>query len=48
MPQGNSSANGWVGRQDVEDYIADAYWRTAERIAAGELKDDENPGDQDE
>lgn len=37
-----------IGRQDVEDYIAEAYRRTAERIAAGELKDDENPGDQDE
>jgi excisionase family DNA binding protein len=29
-----------VGRQDVEDYIAEAYRRTAERIAAGELDDD--------
>ncbi|MEW1986768.1 helix-turn-helix domain-containing protein [Pseudarthrobacter oxydans] len=28
-----------VGRQDFEDYIADAYRRTAERIAAGELAD---------
>jgi len=29
-----------VGRQDVEDYIADAYRRTAERIAAGDLEDE--------
>lgn len=28
-----------VGRQDVEDYINQAYNRTAERIAAGEIKD---------
>ncbi|WP_285320692.1 helix-turn-helix domain-containing protein [Pseudarthrobacter sp. lyk4-40-TYG-27] len=28
-----------IGRQDVEDYIAAAYRRTAERIAAGELVD---------
>lgn len=28
-----------IGRQDVEDYIAAAYRRTAERIAAGELED---------
>lgn len=28
-----------VGRQDVEDYITEAYRRTAERIAAGELVD---------
>lgn len=28
-----------IGRQDVEDYIAQAYRRTAERIAAGELDD---------
>lgn len=36
-----------IGRQDVEDYIAEAYRRTAERIAAGELVDagpeDEEP-----
>lgn len=30
-----------VGRQDVEDYIAEAYRRTAGRIAAGELVDGE-------
>ncbi|CAN7410615.1 helix-turn-helix domain-containing protein [Pseudarthrobacter oxydans] len=29
-----------VGRRDVEDYIDQAYKRTAERIAAGELTDD--------
>lgn len=34
-----------VGRQDLEDYIAEAYRRTAERIAAGELVDDGEPGD---
>ncbi|TWD54055.1 excisionase family DNA binding protein [Arthrobacter sp. AG367] len=28
-----------IGRQDVEDYIEQAYLRTAERIAAGELED---------
>jgi excisionase family DNA binding protein len=32
-----------VGRQDVEDYIADAYRRTAERIAAGDLEDEGEP-----
>ncbi|WP_411375750.1 helix-turn-helix domain-containing protein [Arthrobacter sp. MPF02] len=32
-----------VGRQDIEDYIADAYTRTAERSAAGELMDDVEP-----
>jgi excisionase family DNA binding protein len=34
-----------VGRQDLEDYIADAYRRTAERIAAGELGDDVSEGE---
>ncbi|WP_395405969.1 excisionase family DNA-binding protein (plasmid) [Arthrobacter sp. UC242_113] len=29
-----------IGIQDLEDYIAHAYRRTAERIAAGELTDD--------
>lgn len=29
-----------IGGEDVEDYIADAYRQTAERIAAGELADD--------
>lgn len=33
-----------IGASDVEDYIAEAYRRTAERIAAGELKD-EDPAD---
>jgi len=28
-----------IGRQDLEDYIAEAYRRTAERIAAGEIDD---------
>ncbi|WP_200830539.1 hypothetical protein [Arthrobacter sp. SLBN-122] len=28
-----------VGRQDVENYIEQAYRRTAERIAAGHLED---------
>ncbi|GKV72028.1 helix-turn-helix domain-containing protein [Pseudarthrobacter sp. NCCP-2145] len=31
-----------IGRQDLEDFIADAYRRTAERIAAGEINDDGN------
>ncbi|MFM9274631.1 helix-turn-helix domain-containing protein [Pseudarthrobacter sp. NKDBFgelt] len=35
-----------VGRQDVEDYIEEAYRRTAERIAAGELEDRTETGDQ--
>lgn len=34
-----------VGCQDLEDYIADAYRRTAERIAAGELADDAPEGE---
>ncbi|MEO5317733.1 helix-turn-helix domain-containing protein [Arthrobacter sp. CC3] len=33
-----------IGRQDIEDYVSEAYRRTAERIAAGEIEDD---GDQD-
>ncbi|WP_457966869.1 helix-turn-helix domain-containing protein [Arthrobacter sp. D1-29] len=33
-----------IGVEDMEDYIAEAYRRTAERIAAGEIVDD---GDQD-
>ena len=28
-----------IGREDVEDYIDQAYRRTAARIAAGELED---------
>jgi excisionase family DNA binding protein len=35
-----------IGRQDVEDYIAQAYGRTTERIAAGELEDGTETGDQ--
>ncbi|MDQ0636408.1 excisionase family DNA binding protein [Arthrobacter pascens] len=35
-----------IGRQDVEGYIAEAYRRTAERIAAGELEDGTETGDQ--
>lgn len=33
-----------IGRQDIEYYVSEAYRRTAERIAAGELMDD---GEQD-
>jgi excisionase family DNA binding protein len=33
-----------IGASDVEDFITEAYRRTAERIAAGELKDDGDPG----
>lgn len=29
-----------IGRLDVEDYIAEAYRRTARRIAAGDISDD--------
>jgi excisionase family DNA binding protein len=35
-----------IGRQDVEDYIEQAYRRTAERIAAGDVMDDAETGDQ--
>ncbi|MEV4990186.1 helix-turn-helix domain-containing protein [Pseudarthrobacter sp. LMD1-1-1.1] len=35
-----------IGRQDVEDYIEKAYRGTAERIAAGELDDGAETGDQ--
>jgi excisionase family DNA binding protein len=34
-----------IGANDIEDYIAEAYRRTAERIAAGELNDEGEPGD---
>lgn len=34
-----------IGIQDLEDYIADAYRRTGERIAAGDLADDVSDGD---
>lgn len=30
-----------VGAQDLEDYISQAYVATAERIAAGEISDEE-------
>lgn len=33
-----------IGANDVEDSIAEAYRRTAERIAAGEVADDVEPG----
>jgi hypothetical protein len=29
-----------IGVNDLEDYITEAYRRTAERIAAGEILDD--------
>src|SRR5947208_2707146 len=35
-----------IGLQDVEDFIQDAYRKTAERIAAGELKDDDRAGEE--
>ena len=35
-----------IGRQDVEDYVEQAYRRTAERIAAGELEDGTETSDQ--
>ncbi|MDQ0664676.1 excisionase family DNA binding protein [Arthrobacter ulcerisalmonis] len=35
-----------IGPQDVEDYVSQAYQRTAERIAAGELEDEGGTGDQ--
>lgn len=31
---------GRIGRQDLQEFIADAYRRTAERIAAGEISDE--------
>jgi excisionase family DNA binding protein len=37
------AAGRWrIGLQDFEDYIAEAYRRTAERIATGELKDEKD------
>ncbi|MFJ6358618.1 helix-turn-helix domain-containing protein [Pseudarthrobacter oxydans] len=40
------AAGQWrIGIQDLEDYIADAYRRTAERIAAGELADEVPEGE---
>lgn len=35
-----------IGRRDVEDYIEQAYQRTAERLAAGELQDEGGNGGQ--
>lgn len=35
-----------IGRQDVEDYIEQAYRRTAERIVAGDLQDEGGAEDQ--
>ena len=32
-----------IGASDIEDFIAEAYRRTAERIAAGELGDEAEP-----
>lgn len=32
-----------IGTDDIEDFIAAAYRRTAQRIVAGELKDDGEP-----
>lgn len=32
-----------TGANDLEDYIAEGYRRTAEHVAAGELKDDGEP-----
>ncbi|MFJ5696563.1 helix-turn-helix domain-containing protein [Arthrobacter sp. NPDC093139] len=34
-----------IGATDLEDFITDAYRRTAERIATGELKDGGGPED---
>lgn len=32
-----------IGRQDIEDYVTEAYRRTEERIATGELIDEGEP-----
>jgi hypothetical protein len=32
-----------IGINDLEDYIAEAYRRTGERIASGEIVDDAEP-----
>lgn len=32
-----------IGRQDIEDYVTNAYRRTSERIAAGEVIEDGEP-----
>lgn len=36
-----------IGRQDLEDFVAEAYRRTAERIVAGEITDNGNAEDRD-
>ena len=35
-----------IGASDIEDYITEAYRRTAERLAAGDLEDRAAAGDQ--
>lgn len=35
-----------IGANDIEDFIAEAYRCTAERIAGGELKDEREPNDE--
>lgn len=40
------AAGHWrIGIQDLEDYIADAYRKTAERISSGELGDEGPEGE---
>ncbi|TQJ60465.1 excisionase family DNA binding protein [Arthrobacter sp. SLBN-83] len=34
-----------ISNQDVEEYISQAYQATAERLAAGELSDDDTASD---
>lgn len=42
---GRSCTGVWrIRAVDLEDYIAEAYQRTAERIASGEITDDGEPG----
>jgi hypothetical protein len=42
--RGKDNRGMWrIGRQDVEYYVSEAYRRTAERVAAGELMDEEEP-----
>jgi len=35
-----------IGANDIEDFIAEAYRKTGERVAAGELKDADQGGDE--
>ncbi|MET3142551.1 UNVERIFIED_ORG: excisionase family DNA binding protein [Arthrobacter sp. UYEF2] len=35
-----------IGASDIEDFITEAYRRTADRIAAGELNDEGEPADE--